>query len=171
MTSMLQQIQSFDTRSFLALSRHPRRLLLSRISLLLSATADGWCYLLLVPLSLLAKPDTAQHILRLALWAFGVERACYFVLKNTLRRRRPQQSLAGFTASITPADKFSLPSGHTSAAFLFVTLLCLMLSPLFMPLYLWAAMVGGSRVMLGVHYPSDIVSGALLGTSIAVSVV
>jgi undecaprenyl-diphosphatase len=167
---MLQQIQSFDTRAFLALSRHPRRLLLSIISLLLSATADGWCYLLLIPLTLLAKPDTARGVLKLALLAFAVERGCYYVLKNTLRRQRPQQSLAGFTASITPADKFSLPSGHTSAAFLFVTLLCLTLSPLFMPLYVWAAGVGFSRVMLGVHYPSDIVSGALLGTSIAIYV-
>jgi undecaprenyl-diphosphatase len=171
LTSMLQQIQSFDTRTFLALSRHPRRHLLSRISLLLSATADGWFYLLLIPLAMLAKPETARHILKLVLIAFVIERTCYFVLKNTLRRQRPQQALAGFTACIIPADKFSLPSGHTSAAFLVVTLLCLTISPLFMPLYLWAAGVGFSRVMLGVHYPSDIVSGALLGSSIAINVV
>lgn len=168
---MLQQIQSFDTRTFLALARHPHRLLLSRISLLLSASADGWFYFVLIPLAMLARPEAARHILKLALFAFAIERASYFVLKNTLRRQRPQQALAGFTACIIPADKFSLPSGHTSAAFLFVTLLCLTISPLFIPLYLWAASVGFSRVMLGVHYPSDILSGALLGTSIAINVV
>ncbi len=171
MTSMLQYIQSFDTRTFLAFSRHPRHLRLSSISLRLSATADGWFYLLLVPLTLVTRPEQARHILQLAFVAFAVERACYYILKNTLRRQRPQQALAGFTASIKPADKFSLPSGHTSAAFLFVTFLCLTISPLFMPLYAWAAGVGCSRVMLGVHYPSDIVSGALLGTSIAINVV
>ena len=168
---MLQYLQLFDTSTFLALSRHPRRILLARISLLLSATADGWLYSLLVPIAIFTKPAAARHILQLALWAFMVERICYYVLKNTLRRRRPQQSLAGFVACIEPADKFSLPSGHTSAAFLFVTLLCLTISPFCLLLYPWAASVGFSRVMLGVHYPSDIVSGALLGTSIAFTVV
>lgn len=171
MTSMLQYIQWFDTRAFLSLTRQSRLHLLARLSLLLSATADGWLYFLLVPMTFVFKPDSGRSILQSALLAFTTERLCYFVLKNTVRRQRPQQSLAGFTARIKPADKFSLPSGHTSAAFLFVTLLCTQLSPLFLPLYLWAASVGMSRVVLGVHYPTDIVLGAVLGTSIAIAVV
>jgi len=168
---MLQYIQSFDTKACLSLAGQSRPISLATLARRISATADGWLYLMLVPLALLLKPQAARQIVYTSLIAFTVERLCYLVLKNTIRRQRPQQALAGFTARIKPSDRFSLPSGHTSAAFLFVTLLCTLLTPLFLPLYLWSAMVGGSRVVLGVHYPTDTLMGALLGTSVALSVI
>ncbi|MES2607069.1 MAG: phosphatase PAP2 family protein, partial [Pseudomonadota bacterium] len=121
---MLHYIQTFDTRAFLSLNHKAGSLLLSRLSLLISRTADGWLYSLLVPLTIVLRPQAAREILLSALLALTIERSCYFVLKNSLRRARPQQALVGFMAKIKPADKFSLPSGHTSAAFLFVTFLC-----------------------------------------------
>lgn len=171
LSSFLRCIQQFDTRSFLCVARQPSTSLLARLALLVSASADGWLYSLLVPVLILARPESSRELLQLALTAFIFERCCYFVLKHTFRRNRPQQALDGFMAAIKPADRFSLPSGHTSAAFLFVTLLCVLVSPLLAPLYLWAAAVGGSRVILGVHFPSDVVMGAALGTSIGLSVV
>lgn len=171
MSGVLRCIQEFDTRSFLCVARQPSTSLLARLALLVSATADGWFYTLIVPVVILARPESARELLQLALVAFTFERCCYFVLKNTFRRNRPQQKLAGFMAAIKPADRFSLPSGHTSAAFLFVTLLCVLVSPLLAPLYLWAAAVGASRVILGVHFPSDVVMGAALGSSIGFSIV
>ncbi len=171
MSGVLRYIQEFDTRSFLCVACQPSTSLLPRFALLVSATADGWLYCLLIPVLILARPETARELLQLALIAFTFERCCYFILKNTVRRNRPQQALDGFMSVIKPADRFSLPSGHTSAAFLFVTLLCVLVSPLLAPLYLWALAVGASRVILGVHFPSDVVMGAALGSSIGLSVV
>ena len=160
-------IQSMDHRTILAVLDLPNHATLSRLALKVSASADGWLYLLMLPLILLIKPQQGWEHINTVLLAFGMERSLYLVLKNSFRRRRPPMAIMGLRAVITAADRFSLPSGHTSAAFLCVTLLCLTLSWLFLPLYLWALSVGASRVVLGVHFPTDIVLGALLGSSVA----
>jgi diacylglycerol kinase family enzyme/membrane-associated phospholipid phosphatase len=90
-----------------------------------------------------------------------------YVLKSIFRRRRP--FLAFVKARVLgprPADT-SLPSGHTAAAFA-GALLFSAYSPAWSPLYyVIATVVGFSRVYLGVHYPSDVVLGAIAGTVLA----
>jgi undecaprenyl-diphosphatase len=167
---MLKYIQALDTRTFLTLFDPVHRPDLTRLSLILSFTADGWLYFSLLPVLVVCYPHDFRHYFLLAVVAFLLERALYLILKNGIRRRRPPHILSNVRSVITASDRFSLPSGHTSAAFLFVTFLCVGVSPLFMPLYLWAAGVGASRVVLGVHFPTDILLGALLGSSVALAV-
>ena len=71
------------------------------------------------------------------------------------------------TAHVTPSDKFSLPSGHTAAATLMACIIAHYYPPFALLAYSWAALIGLSRVLLGVHYPSDVVAGSLLGVTIA----
>jgi len=100
--------------------------------------------------------------------AFLIERPVYLLLKKGFKRDRPQQALQNFCSVIKPADQFSFPSGHTSAAFMVATLLGYFLPDLLPILYLWAALVGFSRVVLGVHFPSDTLMGMVLGVSTAI---
>ena len=95
--------------------------------------------------------------------AYLVELPLYFILKNLIRRPRPCHALVGGSASLEPADKFSLPSGHTAAAFVMATSIYFIYPEFIYFAALWAISVGCSRVILGVHYPLDILAGALLG--------
>ncbi len=152
MLLLLQQSQSW-------LAQHRREI---------SRSADGYLYVV-VGLAITLLAEQGEAILDHLIFAFTFERIAYWILKNGLRRKRPAEALPDFRSHIIASDEFSFPSGHTSAAFLFVTVLVVHFGALCLPLYAWAMAVGMSRVYLGVHFPTDTVMGAILGSSIALS--
>ena len=107
-------------------------------------------------------------VLAVFLLALAMERPLYWVLKNALKRRRPQDYVIGFRSLIVPSDKFSFPSGHSSGAFLLATSLCLVFGSPCAATLLWATGVALSRVLLGVHFPGDTLAGALMGSGLAI---
>lgn len=129
------------------------------------ATGDGWCYVLVALAAFCLLPKHDSYVPGL-LMAFAIERPVYYLLKNVLRRNRPYRTLA-IKNWVNPGDKFSFPSGHTSAAFTFAVLTASAFPLLLIPMMIWAVCVGCSRVVLGVHFPTDILVGALMGISIA----
>jgi membrane-associated phospholipid phosphatase len=90
------------------------------------------------------------------------------ILKYTVKRQRPFRSYPGivFNKSGKATNDPSFPSGHTSTSFNTATSLSLMYSKwyIIVPSYVWAGTVAYSRMDLGVHYPSDVLAGALIGT-------
>jgi membrane-associated phospholipid phosphatase len=86
-------------------------------------------------------------------------------LKPLTQRRRP--AIAHARPLVRMPGSRSFPSGHTAAAFAFATGAARVLPPAALPLYAMAALVGYSRVHTGVHYPLDVVSGALCGVALA----
>lgn len=162
---LLEDLHNYDVITFSWCLRRRHRQQLTLVSRWISNTADGHLYVL-VALGLLAIQ--AYSLLVLVATAFVAERSCYYVLKSHFRRNRPPQAIPGFQSVIQPADQFSFPSGHTSAAFLMATLLQYLLPGAGWVLYPWACAVGTSRVLLGVHFPTDTVAGAVLGYCIAI---
>ncbi len=139
---------------------------LRRLSYWISKTADGPLYALFAAgLYWRGTHADLQFVTLLAL-AFAIELPAYLLLKNLFRRARPAVAMAGqFQAHIEPSDRFSLPSGHTAGAFVMVSCIAVM-APVWLPLVLlWGCLVGLSRVLLGVHFPGDILAGMLLGAS------
>jgi undecaprenyl-diphosphatase len=92
----------------------------------------------------------------------------YRLLKRYTRRPRPFRACPGVIAHVPPLDEFSFPSGHTLQAVGF-TVVALAWYPLLAPLLLtFTMLVAASRVILGLHYPSDVLAaigiGGALGT-------
>jgi undecaprenyl-diphosphatase len=163
---LLYSIQKYDIWMFTWLLNARLHATLARVSRHISRTGDGPLYLLITALLYWFIGMDSPLLQAIAL-GFLIERPLYFVLKNSLRRNRPEAALKNFRSIITPSDQFSFPSGHTSAAFMMATLIGYFYPPFMLPLYCWAAGIGFSRVVLGVHFPTDTFMGAILGISTA----
>lgn len=89
-------------------------------------------------------------------------------LKHAVNRKRPYTSYPDIDVQ-TSEGSASFPSGHTSTAFQTATSLSLAYPKWFViaPSLLWASAVGYSRMDLGVHYPSDVLAGAIIGSGSA----
>jgi membrane-associated phospholipid phosphatase len=89
-------------------------------------------------------------------------------LKLAARRRRPDRDSAAVPAGrhVPMPTSRSFPSGHTASGFAFANAVGQTMPAVAAPLRLLAAVVGYSRVHTGVHYPGDVVLGALVGASV-----
>jgi membrane-associated phospholipid phosphatase len=89
-------------------------------------------------------------------------------LKYTINRKRPFITYPDITRK-SPAGSPSFPSGHTSGAFATATSLSLDYPKwyIIVPSFAWAGTIGYSRMHLGVHYPSDVLAGAVIGAGSA----
>jgi membrane-associated phospholipid phosphatase len=93
------------------------------------------------------------------------------ILKYTVDLPRPYE-LYPYIAKLGSGGSPSFPSGHTADAFAFFMALSLIKRKWFVivPCLLWASLVGYSRMSLGVHFPSDVLAGALIGIFCALAV-
>ena len=91
-------------------------------------------------------------------------------LKELIKRPRPFVTYPEFE-NLVSAGSYSFPSGHTSSAFNTATALTLSCPKwyLIVPAYTWASLAGYSRIHLGVHYPTDVLMGAFVGSGSAVA--
>lgn len=119
---LLYAIHKYDVFMFSWLINASTHNSLTKVSRYMSKTGDGQLYILVIAL-LYWHEGARSTLLQAILLAFAVERPVYFVLKNGFKRNRPEAALKNFHSFITPSDKFSFPSGHTSAAFMMATLL------------------------------------------------
>ena len=99
-----------------------------------------------------------------ALLSLTLSHIAVHVIKKIYCRERPYKKLANILVPPNPLEDYSFPSGHTTAAFSVAVVFALhsfLLAAILLPL---ASIIGFSRMYLGLHYPTDCIIGAFLGT-------
>lgn len=134
---------------------------------LLGSGGAVWIAILLI---LLLRKNTRRYG-AVGVVSLGVATAIYFVLNRIVRRTRPFLAVKGLTMLGSKPLNYSFPSGHTTSAFAVAVVVFLCLPRKFgIPALILAALIAFSRLYIGVHYPTDVLTGFLIGTITAIVV-
>jgi undecaprenyl-diphosphatase len=132
-----------------------------------SRLGDGliW-YALLALLPLLYGAPALRPVIVMAITGIlGV--GLYKALKRVFVRERPFITHAAISLAMAPLDRYSFPSGHTLHAVSFTCQAVAYFPELSWVLVPLASLIAGSRVVLGLHYPTDVLAGAAIGGALA----
>ena len=123
-------------------------------------------YALMLALLVRDVAEALQPVLHMAIVG-AASTATYSVLKRSTLRPRPYQAVSAVERGAAPLDAFSFPSGHTLHAVAFTLVAVIYYPALASVLVTFTFLTAASRVVLGLHYPSDVLAGAALGAGIA----
>jgi undecaprenyl-diphosphatase len=138
-----------------------------RLLLIIASRAgDGWLWYGLGLMILVVGDHVRVAAVFAGTAATSVGLVIYAVTKKATRRRRPCLVEPNRWAAILPPDQYSFPSGHSIAAFAIAFSVGQFYEALFVPLLLTATLIAVSRIMLGMHYLSDVLAGLVLGCTL-----
>jgi undecaprenyl-diphosphatase len=165
----LDRIARWDLQLCLRMNRVCYRLTWRVLFRCISMLGDGiaW-YALMAALLLRYHNEAVIPVLHMIVVGL-VCTAGYKWLKARTLRPRPYQLHSSIRHFIAPLDRFSFPSGHTLHAVAFSLVAAGYYPGLSAPLAVFSTLVAISRIVLGLHYPSDVVAGAAIGAAIAIA--
>ncbi len=165
--SVLVRLNDYDARLCVRMNRVSRRRGVTRFFGAVSRLGNGVFWYTLMALLLLTQLEAAikpvLHMIAVGLVGLLI----YKWLKRKTLRPRPCDLHPAILRGTAPLDEFSFPSGHTLHAVAF-TLVALAYFPWLAPILVpFALLVALSRVILGLHYPTDVLAGAAIGYALA----
>ncbi len=148
-----------------ALNRLSRVRFVRRAFAAVSRIGDGTAWYVLAGALLLCHGRSALPTVLLMLLAGGSCLVVYTLLKENTGRLRPFMVRDDILLSVPPIDRYSFPSGHTMHAVSFTIVVSAAYPHLVWVLVPFTVLVAASRLVLGLHYPSDVLAGATLGAA------
>jgi undecaprenyl-diphosphatase len=164
-TSLMARFDHAEYRLCRRLNRGCRNIGIRVYFRAVSRLGDGvvWYALMLALPLLYGAQGLRVAVIMLISGAVGL--AAYKWLKRTFVRERPFIRHAGISLACAPLDRYSFPSGHTLHAVAFSWQACAAFPELALILVPLAVSIAASRVVLGLHYPTDVLVGAVLGSA------
>ena len=165
-TSVIHWVELGDHRLMRQVNRWraPRWLRLWMIAA--TRCGDGWLWYGIAAVVALFGGPERFFALAAATTAVGAGIGLFLKLKKSFGRKRPCALEPHCWATLLPPDQFSFPSGHTITAFAVAISLGAFYPAMRVELLFCAASVAGSRILLGMHFLSDVVAGGLLGAGL-----
>lgn len=167
--SMLQLIATSDHKLMRKINKWPAPKWVRLAAIAATRAGDGWLWYLIGLSVLLFGREDRLAATASAGSAAAVGIGIFVLLKKISGRKRPCELEPHCWAHILPPDQFSFPSGHTITAFAVAIALGAFYPAMLAPLLFCAMCIAVSRVLLGMHFLSDVIVGALLGTGLALS--
>jgi undecaprenyl-diphosphatase len=151
----------------LRFNRATRQQSLERLFAMVSRLGDGGFWYGLMGLLLMCQGLTALPALARMLVVGVVGLTLYRWLKASINRLRPCDCEQEIRVTVPPLDRYSFPSGHTLHAVAFSMVTVFHYPGLAWVVLPFTLLVALSRLVLGLHYPSDVLAGGLLGGALA----
>lgn len=167
MSAVMKSLDSLEIGVCLRINRLSRKEFIRRFFAIISKLGDMYFWVAM-GVVLLVQNGTAAipTVIHLAVTA-GIGIAIYKALKEKLVRERPFITSGEIICATAPLDKYSFPSGHTLHAVSFTIMLAAVEPALIVITLPFTILVALSRVILGLHYPSDVLVGATIGAALA----
>ena len=128
---------------------------------------DGWLWYFMGVVILLFGGEQRFVAVSAAALAAGMGIGIFLRLKKATGRKRPCAFEPHCWATLLPPDQFSFPSGHTITAAAVAVSLSMFYPSLAIGLLFCAASIAASRILTGMHFLSDVLAGAVIGTGLA----
>ena len=143
------------------------RLWVVRVFGIVSRVGDGWLwYGIIACLPWAGGPSGSSAAVRM-ICVGAMDLVVYRIIKRWIARPRPYDACPGIRACTRTLDEFSFPSGHTLHSVAFSLILTVYYPAFAFFVWPFTILIAVSRIVLGLHYPSDVIVGAAIGAIVA----
>ena len=165
---MLETLLHLDGQTLLFIQDNLRQDWLTPVMIWITRLGNAGMVWIALPAILLLLPKTRKVGCMSALALIGALVVDNLILKNLVARIRPYEVIDGLNRLIEAQKDYSFPSGHTGSSFASAVVCFLELPKKYgIPILILAILIAFTRLYVGVHYPTDVLAGVIIGIMLA----